>query len=199
MQEKILEFKNSSEYFKNWKINTFSTFLYKAFGRPHDELKLLELAEEQKLLNELNNDYESVEIDNEENFEYEGQKAPEDPIVTAIGKIYPRKRKPSLIALKKAKYTCEIDANHESFIKRNGLRYTEPHHLVPMSKQGEFKSSSLDVSENIVSLCSNCHNEIHYGKNADKLIEQLYNKRKSFLINAGINIDIEKLKKLYKQ
>lgn len=27
-----------------------------------------------------------------------------------------------------------------------------------------FESVSLDVTENIVSLCSNCHNEIHYGK-----------------------------------
>ena len=47
---------------------------------------------------------------------------------------------------------------------------------------------SLDVEENIVSLCSNCHNQIHYGADADKLIEKLYEERKDALASVGIII-----------
>lgn len=46
---------------------------------------------------------------------------------------------------------------------------------------------SLDVEENIVSLCSNSHNQIHYGADADKLIEKLYEERKDALAECWNN------------
>jgi len=108
-------------------------------------------------------------------------------------RTYPRDRKISLNALALAGYKCELDESHESFIKRNSnVRYMEPHHLVPMALSDEFEYS-LDREENIVSLCSNCHNQIHYGKDADKLIRTLYEKRKDKLHSIGIDIDIETL------
>ena len=73
----------------------------------------------------------------------------------------------------------------------------EPHHLIPMSFSDRFENS-LDNEANIVSLCSNCHNEIHYGKDAYKLIEKLYNQRKNVLSQAGIEITLEELIKAYK-
>ena len=86
---------------------------------------------------------------------------------------------------------------HPTFIRRNtDKNYTEPHHLVPMSCSDQF-DVSLDVEENIVSLCSNCHNEIHYGKNADILIKKLYWERKEDLEKAGICISMEKLLNAY--
>lgn len=56
--------------------------------------------------------------------------------------------------------------------------YTEPHHLIPLVRQDQF-DVSLNVKENIISLCSNCHNEIHYGKDSDRLIQELYVKYKN--------------------
>ncbi len=104
-----------------------------------------------------------------------------------------------MIALTRAGYRCEIEGcQHELFIRANDKHtYTEPHHLVPMSVQREFKYS-LDIPENIVSLCSSCHNQIHYGKEADKLLEELYKKRKNLLIKCGILINFSQLKTIYK-
>lgn len=200
MQEKILDYKNSNDYFKNWSIPEFTLFLYKTFGSPADELEIQNMIEEQKVLNEINNDEETGEIGEDGDIpQDEGPKKPNDPILTSVGKkVYPRDKKTSLAALKRAAYKCEIDECHETFKRRNGIDYTEPHHLVPMSKQEEFNGYSLDVIENIVSLCSTCHNRIHYGQDADVLIEKLYNSRKERLQNAGINISLTDLKKMYR-
>ena len=65
-----------------------------------------------------------------------------------------------------------------------------------MSAQDDF-DVSLDVTENIVCLCSNCHNEIHYGVKRKDLIEQLYNNRKNILAMAEINISLDELLKYY--
>lgn len=101
-------------------------------------------------------------------------------------------------ALCNADYKCEVCAEHETFIRKsNGKPYTEPHHLVPIKYQSRF-GVSLDVENNIVSLCSNCHNRIHYGADADRLLELLYTQRKEELEKAGINLSIDELKNLYK-
>lgn len=112
--------------------------------------------------------------------------------------VYPRSEKTSANALAIAKYQCEYDRSHESFIrKRINIKYTEPHHLVPMSFSSQF-DVSLDVEENIVSLCSNCHNCIHYGKDRFKLLEKLFLERKDLLEKVGIKVTFEELKNMYK-
>lgn len=74
--------------------------------------------------------------------------------------------------------------SHPTFIrKKSDKKYTEPHHLIPMAFSDEF-DVSLDVEENIVSLCSNCHNQIHYGKDADVLLRKLYEERKDELLHC---------------
>ena len=65
-------------------------------------------------------------------------------------------------ALKRAGYVCEVDPSDRIFIRKNGKGYTEPHHLIPISKYKDY-NYSLDVMENIVSLCSHCHNLLHMG------------------------------------
>ena len=67
---------------------------------------------------------------------------------------------------------------------------------MPMKYSNKFPVS-LDVEANIVSLCSNCHNEIHYGKNYESLLEILYEKRKGLLEQVGIHITLEQLKEMY--
>ena len=45
--------------------------------------------------------------------------------------------------------------------------------LVPLAYSDKF-NVSLDVEENLVSLCSNCHNNLHYGKAFESLLKKLY-------------------------
>ena len=119
------------------------------------------------------------------------------PICTSGHNVYPRSRLVALNALYIAKNTCEINPEHESFIRKNSdVKYMEPHHLVPMAFSHKFKVS-LDIEENIICLCSNCHNEIHYGKQAKELVEQLYFKRKDLLKSVGIDISLKELLEMY--
>lgn len=111
--------------------------------------------------------------------------------------IYKREKQVALNALNHANYKCEVDEDHKCFLRKDGeTPYTEAHHLVPLSFQDDFEYS-LDIEENIVSLCSNCHNEIHYGYNAKNIISQLYEERKDLLKGKGIDITLEKLLSYY--
>ena len=126
----------------------------------------------------------------------ETRKQPNDVSGGTAG-TYPRDPVRRVNALTRANYTCEFDQSHVSFIsRRTNKRYMETHHLIPLEYWKSFKNS-LDVEANIVCLCSNCHNEIHYGKDAEKLIEALFKKRISELKLAGIGIEITVLKNLY--
>lgn len=121
-----------------------------------------------------------------------------EPTVIKGALVYPRNRTYALIALNNSKHKCEVDNSHTTFIRRaDKLPYTEPHHLIPMAMQERY-SVSIDVPENIVSLCSNCHNEIHYGDNAERLLTRLYEERKEKLKNAGISITLKELLSYYK-
>lgn len=102
-------------------------------------------------------------------------------------------------ALRHADYLCEYDPRDRTFLRKNGKPYTEPHHLIPISKYRDFEYS-VDVMENIVSLCSHCHNLLHYGRFQDKkpILEKLYNDRREALYNCGLDLSLEQLEKYYK-
>ena len=103
----------------------------------------------------------------------------------------------SFNALSIAGFRCEINPDHTTFISRaTGHPYMESHHLVPMAYQKCYHYS-IDREENIVCLCSNCHNNIHYGADAITIVEKLYNARKEHLKSIGVEITLEQLKKLY--
>lgn len=111
---------------------------------------------------------------------------------------YHRDQKEAEQALVNVGFKCEYDNGHKSFIrKKNGRRYTEVHHLIPICFQDRF-DNSLDNWVNIISLCSDCHNRIHYGKDAEKLVKKLYNERKEMLRRAGIGITLKQLLEMYK-
>ena len=81
-------------------------------------------------------------------------------------------------ALDNANFKCENDQDHETFISaRTGNQFVEAHHLIPMEYQGEF-TVSIDVPENIISLCPNCHRAFHNSiiSNQEKLISKFYEK-----------------------
>lgn len=103
-------------------------------------------------------------------------------------------------ALAHAGYQCEFNGSDKTFLrKKNGKPYTEPHHLIPISKYRDF-DFSVDVMENIVSLCSHCHNLLHYGRFEDKvpILEKLYEERKDALHACGLDLTLEQLKSYYK-
>ena len=101
-------------------------------------------------------------------------------------------------ALKHAGFKCEFDNEDRTFLRKNGKPYTEPHHLIPLCHHKDFKYS-VDVMENIVSLCSHCHNLLHYGRKDDKkiILYKLFEERKQALSKCGLDITFETLLSYY--
>lgn len=127
-----------------------------------------------------------------------GVPQPKKDMVEISGRrVYPREKSIAQFALRMADYKCEVDNEHPSFIsKSRSLPYTEPHHLIPLA-YAECFDVSLDVPENIVALCSNCHNQIHYGSEIKTMLRWLYESRKSKLEQVGLKISFEKLLWMY--
>lgn len=142
---------------------------------------------------------ESNIFDDAQVFEYTGEAKPKkNAIEVKNGLSYPRSKGVSKNALNKAGYICEIDSDHPTFRRRNSpLNYTEPHHIVPMSRQDDF-DISLDVEENIISLCCNCHKQIHLGQGYEDMLEKIYTERKELLKKVGVDISLENLIHYYK-
>ena len=114
-----------------------------------------------------------------------------------IVRINSRRIAYALNAIVKANYHCEVDNNHLSFIRKtNGKNYTEAHHLIPLRFQKDFLYN-LDVPANIISLCSNCHNKLHYGADIKELLDTLYLMRKEELKKYKIDCGIDKLYEYY--
>lgn len=162
------------------------------------------LIQEVLIAEDLDDEVEIIDINNDYHLKEGGEiKISETPqekkdlVSSKNGNKYPRNKEVAKNSLKLSDFKCEINSQHKTFNrKNNGLPYTEPHHLIPLSKHSDFKNS-LDVEHNIVSLCSNCHNEIHYGENYEELITQLYNQRKEKLKHMNIDVNLQTLLSYY--
>lgn len=123
-----------------------------------------------------------------------------EPHIVNKKKVYYRDPEISKIALAQADFKCEIDGCTTVLFKRrrSNVNYTEPHHIVPMAYSDEFEKISLDVPGNIISLCSQCHNKIHYGAGYEETLSEIYRKRKKRLSKCGIDVSLDDLKKYYK-
>ena len=197
----ILELEhNIPEHFEN------NEFINWAINRCITIKKNIEMIDKQLEKTELINSYEDDKLQikiakikkAKNHFEYTDEiiPLPEFKEINGI-KVYKRDKQRAINALNHANYSCEIDIKHMCFLRKDGITpYTEAHHLIPLAFQYKFKNS-LDIEENIVSLCSNCHNEIHYGFNAKKLISKLFEERKDILKAKGINITIDELYEYY--
>ncbi len=131
-------------------------------------------------------------------FKYDNTPHKPKKAVNTSGKTYPRSRSVSRHALENAEYLCEVNAEHKLFKRRNSnINYTEPHHLVPVSAAEDFPDIDLDREQNVVSLCSHCHNLLHYGADAEEVLRPLYEMRKDLLSKIGLNISYEDLVKYY--
>lgn len=124
-----------------------------------------------------------------------------NPIIRYAGnKVWPRNAYISANSIVHSNYKCSFNNSHQSFTSNKTKKpYMEPHHLIPLSQQDKFPVS-LDVEANIVSLCSNCHNCVHYGTDEEKaeILIKLFNSRKDRLEKCGIKITLEELLKIYR-
>ncbi|MFV0392822.1 MAG: hypothetical protein ACK5LC_00280, partial [Coprobacillaceae bacterium] len=66
----------------------------------------------------------------------------------------------------------------------------------PVKQQFDFKEN-LDIPENIISLCSSCHEKIHSSSDARELILELYHSRKKDWEKKGIQISARELLRIY--
>ncbi|MDE5553251.1 MAG: HNH endonuclease, partial [Malacoplasma sp.] len=105
----------------------------------------------------------------------------------------------SFNALQIAGFKCECSHKHSNFIRKNiNIPYTEGHHIIPLKFQKKF-NVNLDVEANIVSLCGNCHNQLHYGRDFEEILKIIFTEeRKKRLQLCGIYITYEELVSLYK-
>lgn len=142
----------------------------------------------------LSYDKESVSFKNQNN------RLPQQKNDTSISGKYVTNSRIGKTALESAKYFCENDNSHTTFLNKYGVQFTEPHHLIPMSAQKDF-NINLDRIENIISLCPNCHSAIHYGNNEVRktILKKLYDKRIKILNDSKIDISFKTLfEKYYK-
>lgn len=113
--------------------------------------------------------------------------------------VYPRNIAESLAAKINSNWTCELDKEHVTFNSPiDGNNFVEAHHLIPMAAQDNY-NYSLDFSDNIVTLCPNCHRKIHHADPKTKLeaLELLFKKRKKLYTQHGIKITFKTLKNYY--
>lgn len=78
--------------------------------------------------------------------------------------IFYRDRKLAIHRMELSNYKCEFEPKHNLFISRySHAPYLEAHHLLPISLQKSHKQS-LDVLDNIFSLCPFCHRAVHHAE-----------------------------------
>lgn len=101
-------------------------------------------------------------------------------------------------AIKDNGYCCSIDTDHQTFLKPDGTKYMEVHHLIPLNQQKNFPYK-LDTKANIVPLCPNCHRMLHHGRFEDieEILKDLYDKRIDALTQSGLSISFDDLVSYY--
>ncbi len=195
-QQALINWKDNNSIMKQWTLLQFQSFLFTTFWRKKGK----EILEIEKRADEALLEKTQKSNDNKNKYIFSGDSPKPKPNIRIYKGIKSYKREAYIAreALNIANHFCEYDRTHKSFQRKtNSEFYTEPHHLIPMCCQENFPVS-LDVEANIVSLCSNCHNHIHYGKTADVLVKKLFEERKNRLEQAGIKIDIQELLAFYK-
>ena len=103
-------------------------------------------------------------------------------------------------AISNAGFKCENNPSHETFKSAvTSQQFVEAHHLIPMEYQDEHEAS-IDVPENIISLCPNCHRAFHNSIQEIKieLVKKFFKARNKALIEREIDIDENKLLEYYK-
>ena len=196
LREFLIAYKQSVSQYAKMDAIDFGHTLYAKYGNPSEDEVQYESAEE---LYELSHKHSIRSfVKNLPEYSNIPEAVPEQ-IETSYGLVYKIDPAKSRRALFNANFLCEADYSHESFTRRDEKnRYTEAHHLIPRSNQ-RYYGYSLDVIANIISLCSNCHNCLHYGSKDERetILARLYFSRHKLLEEVGLKITLDELKKLY--
>jgi len=196
LREKLIDYKNANPKYEELTAIAFGNELGRLYGWPPSTEIQFEQAEdlyEQSQIKVVNRSFKHVP-----GFTDTPEESP-DLISTSYGQVFKINPAKSRRAIIDSGFSCEVDERHESFTRKDSEhKYTEAHHLIPRKHQRKF-INSLDVIANIVSLCSNCHNCVHYGSTAERnsIIEKLFEKRQQRLSVVGLDILLSDLKKLY--
>ncbi len=191
LQQYLIKEKDKNSTMKNWSLVEFSVFLYRT------KHKYQGLIEEE--LDEENQRESELYINNNSQFVDDPHKKPDEIIHKGLSS-YRRDPKVLRKAIENANGKCELNPNHTLFTSKNGKPYLEGHHLIPMQYCGNCYDkyhTNIDITQNIVALCCNCHSEIHHGKNCNALVKDLFNKRQSDLANIGLKISQQELLDMY--
>lgn len=170
--------------------------------------KLINLLKKMDILIKSNNSKLNLPFEKEVDYEYQilNSEALSEEFIKKIPKqrnitSTSWQRNPQLAKsiLMKNNYKCQFNSEHKSFISQaTNENYVEVHHLIPMEFQGEFHNN-LDIPENIVTLCPNCHKQVHLGNSEAKkeILESLLLEKSKELSNIGIEIDFNELINYY--
>lgn len=114
----------------------------------------------------------------------------------SINKTIKRNNNIIIDVIQKNNYKCFFNHNHITFPNIKRPNYVEGHHIIPIHLQDSFPNNNLDVENNIISLCPNCHKAIHLANNEykEQLLKQVYYKTN---IKNDFNISLENLKEIY--
>lgn len=143
-------------------------------------------------------DDDIIETD-EELFDYENMhRMPEKGVDNKGRKRFKTFKKIRDSVLERANYLCNCnDSKHFYFESVDLHNYVEGHHIVPMNRQEEYyydNGINLDIPNNIIPLCPNCHCQIHLGSRSAriKIISEIYvrNKAKLFSFNPNLSLSI---------
>lgn len=197
--EILKDFKNRIPCLKDRSNFMFDKFLYGNFGACNSVTNKFEqrmLEEDDKLINALSN----IDLEKDDPQKKDSLQKKVSEKKQRSFSAFSRDIRVAKEALRRAHYKCECDQNHPTFKRKTSpdIEYTEPHHLIPMAAQDSF-DKSIDIVENIVSLCSNCHNLVHYGldEKVIPILEKLLNERKEALKKQGIEIELDQLLEFY--
>ena len=101
-----------------------------------------------------------------------------------------------------ANYKCTLDECEMCkyfTAKENNKNYLEIHHLIPREFANDF-DAPIEIIENYVALCPNCHRKIHLAVDTERkhMVNILYGQRKALLEQHGLKVALEDLYKYYK-
>ena len=148
-------------------------------------------------------DEDIVESDDDIADIYDLHRKPDKGIDTKGRKRYKTQKKIRDSVLQKAGYKCDCDdKKHFYFESVEFHDYVEGHHIVPMNRQEEYyfdKTINLDVPNNIVPLCPNCHCQIHLGSRQSriKILSELFVRNKAKLLALNPNLTLSLLASYY--
>ena len=200
LRELLIDYKSSNDVFSSWTAIEFGYYLYEHFGKP------AKVVDKQLNTEDWYDNMQSAAVNRiiqnkdptKRTKRFSDVPRPRTELIeTQVGTTYERNDKIKVQAIEDSGYSCEIDPSHESFLRKNRIHlYTEAHHLIPMARQ-ELYDLTLDTPANIVSLCSRCHDWLHYGAEPEELLRKLFEKRIERLISVGLDTTFEELLGFY--